>query len=119
MAVQRKKMREPSDENALDKQKMRDLENKINLEVGSFLVLIEEGTEEQADLAKIRAKSEYLKFGPEMQKLAFKLGSRFPEAVDDYLDSIDAIVHSSLSWVDESTVAAYCHTMQNLEDLLQ
>ena len=117
MAV-RKRMREPEDENALEKQKLRDLENKINLEVGSFLVLIEEGTAEQADMAKIRAKSEYLKHGDEMQKLAFKLGDGFPESVDDYLDSVDAIVHSSLSWVDEATTTHYYKATKHLESLL-
>ncbi|HEY5235236.1 MAG TPA: hypothetical protein VIJ14_03565, partial [Rhabdochlamydiaceae bacterium] len=61
-------------ENALEKQMLVDLEKRISLNVGQFLVLTEEGELTQIALAHQRAKSEFLKFAPEMSRIALHLG---------------------------------------------
>src|SRR6185369_8114362 len=60
--------------NALEKQMLTDLEKRISLHLGSFLVLTEEGDPTQIALAHQKAKSEFLKFAPEMSRLALHLG---------------------------------------------
>lgn len=98
----------------LEKQQLSDLQRRISLNVGNFLVLIEEGTKEQMSLAEQKAKSELLKFGPDMKKLAGRLGEAFAKDVDDYLDSVDVLVHCGISWIDEAKISQYHNTTQKL-----
>ncbi len=99
----------------LDKQALHDIAHKISSDVGGLIVLIEEGNTTQIAHAQQRAKSDFLKHRTEMEKIAQKMGDRFVRAVRDYLDSIDTIVHSGPSWIDQEKVRQ-CFTMtQKLE----
>lgn len=92
------------------KQSLRDLEHKISSEVSGLVLLCEEGNQNQIEAAKQKAKSGYLKYGDEMQKIAQELGARYTRAVRDFLDSVDIIVHSDSHWIDEAKVR-HCYTM--------
>src|SRR4051812_30970998 len=78
----------------LEKQMLVDLEKKISLHVGSFLVLTEEGDPTQIALAHQRAKSDFMKFGPEMHRLAQELGGEILYIVSEYLESVDTVLHT-------------------------
>jgi predicted methyltransferase len=100
-------------ENVLEKQMLIDLEKRISLNVGSYLVLTEEGDPTQIALAHQKAKSEFLKFAPEMSRLALHLGGEISYVVADFLDSVDVVLHNDL--LDEDKIARCFHTTQRLQ----
>ena len=93
-----------------EKQTLNDLKHKISSDVGALVVFIEEGNTEQAAEAQQRAKNDFMKHSSEMNKIAQKLGERYVQAVRDYLESVDTIVHSNAAWIDEAKIR-HCHTM--------
>lgn len=94
----------------LYKQSLHDLKHKISSDVGSLIVLFEEGNPNQITSAQQKAKSDFLKHASEMHKIAQKMGDRYMRAVRDYLDSIDIIVHSNSQWLDKAKISN-CYTM--------
>ena len=84
-------------------------------EVSTLLLLCEEGSEQQIQAAKLKAKSGFLKYSDEMQQIAQQMGDRYVQAVRDFLSSVDEIVHSDTNWIDEAKVRN-CYSMtQKLE----
>jgi len=100
-------------ENVLELQMLNDLEKRISLNVGSFLVLTEEGDPTQIALAHQKAKNEFMKFGPEMHKIAMRIGGEIPTVVADFLESIDIILHCS-GFLDEDKIAHCYNSTQRL-----
>jgi hypothetical protein len=99
----------------LNRQTLQDLKHKISGDIGSLVVLIKEGDMAKILSAQQKAKTDFLKYSGEMQKIAEKMGERYMRAVRDYLDSVDTIVHSNASWIDDEKVK-HCYTMtQKLE----
>jgi len=94
----------------LSKQTLKDLKHRISTDVGSLIVLINEGTPPQIAEAQQRAKNDFLKHAAEMRTIAEKLGDRCAQAVRDYLDSVDTIIHSNPSWLDQEKIHR-CYTM--------
>lgn len=100
---------------SVQKQALSDLERRISMRVGNFLVLIEEGTPTQITQAKQQALSELLKIGPDMLKVAESMGGKFPLFVHDFLDSIDHILHSAAGFIDEAKISRCFSCTQKLE----
>ncbi len=100
--------------NAL-KQNLSDLEHRITMRLGSFLILIEEGTPPQILNAKQRAISDLIKIGPDMEKIAQEIGGKLPVFVHEFLDSVDTILHSPTGFVDEAKIARCFSSTQKLE----
>jgi hypothetical protein len=100
----------------LQKQQLEDLEHMLSMDLGSFLVLKEEGNREQAEIAMQKAKNSLMKFGPDMRKLGEHMGGVYPGIVANFLDSMDSLLHSPI--VDEAKVAACYHAAQKLEKKL-
>jgi predicted methyltransferase len=100
--------------NVLEKQMLVDLEKRISLNVGQFLVLTEEGDPTQIALAHQKAKSEFIKFAPEMSRLAQHIGGDIQSVVAEFLDSIDVVLHS-LEFLDEDKISRCFYTTQRLE----
>ena len=100
-------------ENVLEKQMIVDLEKRISIHVGQFLVLTEEGDPTQIALAHQKAKSEFLKFAPEMSRLALRLGGEISYVVADFLDSVDVVLHND--FLDEEKISRCFHTTQRLQ----
>lgn len=97
------------------KQALGDLERRISMQVGNFLVLLEEGTLMQITTAKQHALSELLKIGPDMERAAHEMGGKFPTFVHDFLDSVDSILHSASGFIDEAKIARCFNCTQKLE----
>jgi hypothetical protein len=102
----------------LEKQMLFDLEKKISLNVGSFLVLTEEGDPTQIALAHQKAKSDFLKFGPEMHQIAEKIGGDLLFTVSEYLESIDIVLHTS-GFLDDDQISQCFRKTQKLEAQLK
>jgi hypothetical protein len=94
----------------LYKQTLHDLKHKISTDISTLIILYEEGNPVQITQAQQKAKSDFLKHASEMQKIAQKMGDRFSRAVRDYLNSVDVIVHSNATWLDEAKIS-HCYTM--------
>ena len=107
-----RKRRKTSD---LQKQALRDLQHKISSEVSTLILQCEGGNEQQILAAKIKAKSEYLKHSDEMKKIARDMGERYSKVVQDFLDSVDTIVHSASTWIDQAKVYNCYNMTQKLE----
>lgn len=103
----------------LSKQQLMDLEHKISADIGSFLVLLEQGNAEQVMSASQKARSDFLKLGPDMKKLATQMGGTFPKHVDAFLDSIDNILHTGVNWLDEGKIKDCYGATQRLEEALK
>ncbi|MBM3207010.1 MAG: hypothetical protein FJZ57_00155 [Chlamydiae bacterium] len=104
---------------ALVKQQMADLEHRLSSDIGSFLVLLEQGNPEQIRLASIKARSDYAKISSEMQKLANELSGNFPEYVHNFLSSIDNILHTGVNWIDDAKMNDCYKATQQLEAALK
>ena len=103
----------------IEKQKIIDLQHRLSASVGDFLVLLNEGNSQQIEHAKAKAKSDFLKYAPEMQHTAESLGGKFYRAVEDFLESIDMILHSAPGWIDEEKIARCYDSTQKLEKELK
>jgi hypothetical protein len=104
---------------SIDKQKLTDLQRKMSINVGTLLVLIEEGTPEQVAMTGQTTKMDLLKYGPEMIKTAQTMGEPYTEAVENYLDSIDQIAHTATGWIDEEKISNCYVATDELESLLR
>ena len=78
---------------SLEVQLIENIEQRISLHVNNFLVLSEEGNPAQIAFAYQTAKNEFLKFAPEMIRLAAKVEGDLPTFVNDFIESIDTILH--------------------------
>lgn len=111
--------KEPLKENLMAKQMLNDLKQRISLNVGNFLVLSEEGDPGQIALAHQKAKSEFLKFGPEMHKIAVHLEGNLVQFVDEYLESVDSILHTTSGFLDDDLISQCFHVTRKLESELR
>ncbi len=101
------------------KQELADLEHRISLEFGRFLVLMDEGSPADAALAKQTAKSGLLKYGPDMQRLANQLGGKIPEYVQEFLESLDVILHTQTMTIDPAKITACFKKARDLEHAIK
>lgn len=104
---------------AVLRQQIKDAKRRISIYLGNYLVLLEEGTQQQIALAKQKAKNEVLKIGPELEKLGQSLGEKYALLVHSFLDSIDSILYESAKWIDEAKTTAYFSAEQKLEKSLK
>lgn len=122
MATRKKRLKEyhPRDSHLkiLSKQKLSDLEHLISIDVGTFLVLLEEGTEQQISIARQKAKTALMKYGPDMNHIAAELAGQYPDAVENFLISVDDIVHTMTGWIDSALLKQCYQATQKLEKLL-
>lgn len=109
-----KKVTRSFGQKSLEKQELKDLGHLLNMELNTFLVLREEGSTQQLALASQKAKSTLLKHGPDMIRLAQEIGGNVPLAVENYITSISAILHSAFGWIDEAVVHDYFISSQRL-----
>jgi hypothetical protein len=95
----------------LDKQALYDSKHKMSSVVSTLIVFIEQGNASQIPAAQQKAKSDFLKYAVEMKKIAEKMGDRYIRIVDDYLDSIDVILHSNATWDIDDAKIQHCYKM--------
>ena len=103
----------------LQRQQLGDLEHKLSMDIGSYLVLNHEGSQEQIEMARQRARMDLLKYGPDMQKLAYEIGGSMPEVVQKFISSLDDIVHAGMGWIDEQQLHHCFKASETLENELQ
>ena len=103
----------------LTRQQLLDLEHKISIDIGIFLVLLEEGNTEQIQLAARKARSDFLKHAPDIKKLSVEIGGSLSHLVDEFLSSIDTLLHIGINWIDEGKIKDCYYATSNLEKALK
>jgi hypothetical protein len=91
----------------MEKQRLKDMHNKISALASSYLVLIKEGNKDQAEEAREKAKSEFHKIGPEMAKLANQVKGNAPALVETFLSAVEGIFLSGKTGVDPAKMNAF------------
>ncbi len=108
-------MRKGKPPRALMRQEMSDEKRRISMHIGNFLVLLEEGTTEQAAMAKQKARNELLKIGPAMEKLAMDMGEKYTVLLREFLTSIEGILYAASGFVDGAKITNYYNAEQKFE----
>jgi hypothetical protein len=99
----------------LYKQAIHDIKHRLSADIGGFISLLKEGNTSQISEAQQKAKADFLKHSEEMQKIAQKMGNKYFKAVREYLDSLDVIVHTNATWVDEEKIRHVYVTSERLD----
>ena len=109
----------------LNKQRLSDLENMIQSNVGQLLSRAKEGSNPHIQSISQKTKGVLLKFGPDMQKIAYELGGAFPKKVSAFLASIDKVLHNQKEdsatfhfLVDDTEIQSCFKATQSLEQAL-
>lgn len=97
------------------KTELHDLERRISMRVGQFLILVEEGSHIQIIESQQKAISEVLKIGGDMEKLAEQIGGSFPLFVHEFLDKIDILLHTAPNYIDAAKITQCFNATQKLE----
>lgn len=79
------------------------IERRISLNVGSFLILSEEGEPTQVALAFQKAKTEFSECGPEMHRIGQKLGGDLEVVIAQFLESVETVLHGE-GMLDEDLI---------------
>ena len=103
----------------LHKQALHDIKHKISGDVGALIALIESGTAAQVHSAQQRAKSDFLKHSAEMQHLASNMGEHYVNAVREYLDSVDTLIHSNTTLIDQAKISRCFNMSEKLDQELK
>lgn len=103
----------------LKKQQLKDCEHLLNMDLGSYLILSEEGTSKQAEKARIKMRTDLLKYGADMEKIAREMGATYPEMVKDFLASLKKIAGESGESVDPAPVKEHQNISDNLLNMLK
>lgn len=102
----------------LKKQLLSDLEHRVNMDIGRFLVLTEEGPANQIEPSRIKVRSDLLKYGNDMRKLAQEMGEDFSQAVDNFLKGVDSIIEYSGEVPDQAKIHQLYKATEHLETKL-
>lgn len=117
--------RRSSKEIKLNKQRLIDLEHQIKSDVGELLVLLKEGSQEDVFKSSQKTKTDLLKLGPDMEKVAAEIGGRLPKMVHHFLRCIDTVIPPLANplppnslWIDDAKINSCYTATQRLEDAL-
>ena len=89
----------------LQKQQLIDFEKILNMDLSSFLVLKEEGTPKQIESARVKMRSDLMKYGQDMEAIGSDLGEGFPEIVREYIKTMRQVVQNAASEIDPATLS--------------
>src|SRR3990167_3204544 len=78
----------------LQKRQLQDFEHMLDMDLGSFLILSEEGTVKQIATARAKMRSDLLKYGSDMEAIGRDLGEGFPEYIRNYLKTMTLIIQN-------------------------
>ena len=112
--TKRKTKKQIESNNILERQQIKDLEHRVDMELNTYIVLKEEGSANQMALASQKAKSALLKYGPDMYRIAQEIGGSFPITVENYINSVSNLLHSAMGWIDEASLQEYYTSAQML-----
>ncbi len=99
---------------AIQKRQLKDFEHLLDMDLGSFLILVEEGTPKQIQQARAKIRSNLLRYGSDMEAIGRDLGEGFPEYIRNYLKIMNDVVQNSGSQLAPATLNEYRKQALNL-----
>ncbi len=88
----------------LQRQQLQDFEHLLNMDLSSFLILSEEGTQKQREHARTKMSSDLRKYGAELEAIGRDLGEGFPELITNYLKTMRQIAQNASGPIDSAIV---------------
>lgn len=88
----------------LQLQQLQDYEHLLSMDLGSFLILSEEGSDKQRALAGEKLASDFRKYSGELIHIAKELGIPYPESVEKYNRLMKEIVSNLKGKIDPALV---------------
>lgn len=89
----------------LQKQQLQDFEHLLDMDLGSFLVLKKEGSQKQAEKARLKLQTDLLKYGSQMREVARSLNEENGVAiVEEFLLKIAKFAQNN---VDPALINEY------------
>jgi len=98
----------------IQKQQLKDLEHLLDMDIGCFLILVEEGTPKQIMQSRNKIRSNLLRYGSDMEAIGRDLGEGFPEYIRNYLKTMNEVVQNSSSVIDPEVLNEYRKQSLNL-----
>jgi len=98
----------------LQKRQLKDFEHLLDMDLGCFLILVEEGNPKQIQHARAKIRSNLLRYGSEMEGIGRDLGEGFPEYIRNYLKTMNDVVQNSASKIDPEILNEYRKQSLNL-----
>lgn len=99
---------------AIQKRQLKDFEHLLDMDLGCFLILVEEGTPKQIQQARAKIRSNLLRYGSDMEAIGRDLGEGFPEHIRNYIKTMNEVVQNSASQIDPETLNEYRKQSLNL-----
>ena len=72
----------------LQKQQIEDLKHLLDMDLSSYLILHEEGSPKQAEQARLKLRTDILKYGSDMDSIARDLGEGYPAVIGDFIKNM-------------------------------
>ncbi|NGX38013.1 MAG: hypothetical protein K1000chlam2_01182 [Chlamydiae bacterium] len=91
----------------LQKQQLKDFEHLLEMDLSGFLILSEEGTLKQVEQAKVKMRSDLLKYGSDMEMIGRDLGQGFPEIIREYIKSMMLISKNANGKIDPAAINSH------------
>jgi len=88
----------------LQKQQLKDFEHLLNMDLSSYLILIEEGTKRQIDQAKAKMLSDLKKYGSDMEAIGRDIGEGLPEMIRNYIKTMMQIAQNTDNAIDPAMI---------------
>lgn len=101
------------------KQKIQDLERLFNVDLGKFLILNEEGKENQIQEARSMLRSHLLKYAQDMKKEAMELGSETAALVEQFIASLETLLNHMPDGLDPAELNEHHKLSIFLENLVK
>lgn len=79
----------------LQKQQLQDFERILEMDLSTYLILSQEGTQRQAEQARFKMRSNLRKYGSDMEAIGRDLGEGFPEMIRNYLKGMGQIAENT------------------------
>lgn len=101
----------------IQKQQLKDFEHLLSMDLGSLLVLLEEGTKKQAEQARAKMGSDLRKYGSDLEEVGRALGEDFPTVIRDYIKNMIQISQNTATDIDPAILNDHLKYAEKLRKL--
>jgi len=102
----------------LQKQRIEDFEHLLSMDLGSFLILCDEGSDKQKEQAAEKLKRDFRKYSGDLEAVARDLGEEFAGSVEKYTRVFKRILETTDSKIDPASINEYRTCSKQIRKLL-
>lgn len=100
------------------KQKLKEMESKLSINISSLISSIKNGSTDQAQKVTLETKNNLVSIKQKMLELSQAMKGSFPKVVQEYLAAIETLASAAPGWVDEEKIRKYQLLTEKLEKLI-